>query len=50
MEDDKFDQIFSMGPTANKLKNPRPVPKKSPLEDFPAELLAEGSARIGEKV
>jgi hypothetical protein len=40
-----------MGQTVNKLKKPiQRAPKKSPLEDFPDELLAEGSAKIGQKV
>lgn len=51
MEDDKFEQIFSMGQTANKLKNPiARAPKKSALDDIPEHLLAEGSARIGQKI
>lgn len=40
-----------MGQETNKLKNPiRKAPKKSALEDVPDHLLAEGSAKIGEKV
>ena len=31
VEEDNFDKIFSMGQTANKLKNPQKIPKKSTL-------------------
>ena len=40
-----------MGQAVNKLKTPiTRAPKKSALEDIPEHLLAEGSARIGQKI
>lgn len=46
-----FDSIFSQGSTANKLSGDRiKKPARPNIEDVPDELMAEGSAKIGQKV